>query len=453
MAGNALAISLGGTSQTTAPGARIALGLEIGVDVQPHDAGLDALAAFNTNGFIVQTANDTFAGRTLIAPAAGFTIANPAGTAGDPTFALANDLAALEAASGTGIVVRSGSDTYQRRELIPPAAGITVTNPKGIAGDITLVLANDLAALEALSGTNTIYYRSGVDTWSAVTIGTALTFSAGTLDTDSTLSALAAYNTNGFLTQTTADTFTGRTITGTANKITVTNGDGVSGNPTITIPDSPIIVTPVLTLQQSAGPTPTTEGDIQWDTDDNAIVIGDGASQKVFRANAWEIISIQSVSGVASVIFTDLSPYRHLRFSGWAQPATDGVSVGVRTSTNNGSSYDAGVNDYGLQYHRATNTTTTAAAASFDRMFFNAATLVGNNTQESISFFIDIFEFNKARFNKFVGQTFWQDAAGAYSSATITGERLQATARDAFNFTFTTGNIANGHFYLEGIRG
>lgn len=39
----------------------------------------------------------------------------------------------------------------------------------------------DLTALAALTGTNSIYYRSAADTWTSVTIGTGLTFAGGTL--------------------------------------------------------------------------------------------------------------------------------------------------------------------------------------------------------------------------------------------------------------------------------
>jgi hypothetical protein len=52
---------------------------------------------------------------------------------------------------------------------------------------------------------------------------------------NATLTALAAYNTNGILVQTAAGTFSGRSIAGTANRLTVSNGDGVAGNPTLNL--------------------------------------------------------------------------------------------------------------------------------------------------------------------------------------------------------------------------
>lgn len=63
---------------------------------------------------------------------------------------------------------------------------------------------------------------------------------------DSDLQALAGVSTAGLLSRTGAGTAAARTLTGTANKVTVTNGDGVSGNPTLTLPDALALVTPTV---------------------------------------------------------------------------------------------------------------------------------------------------------------------------------------------------------------
>jgi len=85
--------------------------------VQPHDTTLDALAGFDQPGIMVETATDTFVARSLVAPAQGVTIANADGVAGNPTFALANDLAALEGLTTTGFVIRTADGAATTRTL------------------------------------------------------------------------------------------------------------------------------------------------------------------------------------------------------------------------------------------------------------------------------------------------------------------------------------------------
>lgn len=139
--GDFLDIDLGGTGATTAAGARTALGLAIGVDVQGYSAALAALAALATNGSLHRIGANSYAARSLVAPAAGITVTNADGVAGNPTLGLANDLGAIEALAVTGIICRTATDTWNARTLTGTSGRITVTNGDGISGAPTFDLA------------------------------------------------------------------------------------------------------------------------------------------------------------------------------------------------------------------------------------------------------------------------------------------------------------------------
>ncbi len=192
-----------------------------------------------------------------IPPAAGLTISgSPITTSGTLTFALANDLAAIEALNTSGILTRTGTDTWSSRAINGTSGNIVVTNGDGISGNPTLNLATAGTAGTYATVSTDAFGRviSGSTTQSTATGGTGLT-TIGT--SDQVLGVNAAGNALEYKTLTAGS---GVSITHAANSITIANTGlsflnfAVSGQSTV-VADT---TNDTLTLVAGSGMTITT---------------------------------------------------------------------------------------------------------------------------------------------------------------------------------------------------
>lgn len=287
--------------------------------------------------------------------------------------------------AGTSPVADTSADTLT---LSSSSAALTITGDSA-TDTVTWALDGDLTALAALSGTDNIYYRSGANTWTSVTIGTGLTFSGGTLS-----NSASGVTDHGALTGLSDDDHTQYTLlAGRSGGQTIIGGTAASNN---------------LTLQSTSN---ATRGSILLS---DVTRVG-GSSNTTSALSVRQNSDSAAASGI-SMQSTDGTRSLHLNLQNnrdWY--LSDGSTYYLNWSQTNSSLYSGNTGGrFAIEKNFAdANTTTTSPTISA------AAMGVVNTSATNGNFSGYYFKGNVASNNPAAGIISVNDAHGASASATL----------------------------------
>ncbi len=138
-------------------------------------------------------------------------------------------------------------------------------------------------------------------------------------------------------------------------------------------------------------------------------------------------------------------------------PATDNVSLYVRTSTDGGSGYDSGASDYAHNAltradDDADDTIESRGGSTAQINLTHVIALGSDATEQGWSGKVFVFGPHLAKKTQITAEGIFIDSAGNFRSIWLSATRNSAADVDAIRFLMSSGNIESGTITMYGIR-
>lgn len=168
----------------------------------------------------------------------------------------------------------------------------------------------------------------------------------------------------------------------------------------------------------------------------------------------WVLISTATASTSATIEFTGLSStyHKYVVVITDVDVDTDNTQFNMRTSTDNGSTWDSGATDYDWAYiyRRSNNTEANGGAEDDDHIEFFQFT--GSGTNELWAANVEIFAHADTEYTYTLCNFTKADTAARYNVGFSGGRRVSAGDVDAIQFYMSSGNFTTGTFKLYGVK-